>query len=476
MNRSPNILLIMSDEHDAAVTGCYGDPVVCTPNLDSLAENGVRFDACYCNSPLCSPSRLSFTAGQYISRCGAWDNQRQLPSDDYPSLPRALHDAKVTPYLCGKQHYNWDRRYGFVDLIPDLPSNRKKKKGYHHRRQPDDARIDHGYWAKRVADFHPGNESYVLDHDRQVNAAAVDFLQHYKSEQGPFFLFVGHLAPHYPLVVPQDLVDYYRGKVPMPNIPDGLLEQQPLNYQHLRRAFGTVDLPEEIIRYGRELYWALTHWYDQMVGQVLEALRDSQASRDTIVIYTSDHGENKGDHGLWWKNNMYDHGARVPLIVSDWRDQSRWRGGQRRTHVCSLVDLVQTILQLQDACPDPQMDGDSLLGILDDPKAAWKDSAISQYYAHNVMSGMTMYRKGPLKYIYHARLGQYGGERELYNMQHDPQELNNLAQLPEYQQTLTQMHQAMIDELGESPEQIDVRCQRDWQLAKQQEIHAHAGT
>ena len=118
MSQQPNILFIMSDEHDAAVTGCYGDKLVRTPNLDRLAANGITFDACYTPSPLCVPCRLSITAGQYVSRCGAWQNQSMLASDDVPSLPRLLRGAGYTPYLCGKQHYAADRRYGFTDLTP----------------------------------------------------------------------------------------------------------------------------------------------------------------------------------------------------------------------------------------------------------------------------------------------------------------------------------------------------------------------
>lgn len=461
---APNILLIMSDEHDAAVTGCYGDPVVRTPHLDALADSGVTFDACYCNSPLCVPSRLSYTACQYISRCGAWSNSQRLPDDDYPSLPRVLRRAGVTPYLCGKQHYAPDRRYGFVDLIPDLPTNHCKKNGKSEHRHPDaikPADANRKSWSNRSRDFHPGDHSNVLNHDRAVNAAAIDFLTKRKAADGPFFLHVGHLAPHFPLIVPQRYVDYYRGKVPMPKIPARLLENQPLNYQHLRSGFGLIDIPDDLVRNGRELYWALIDWYDDLVGQLLVALRQSDVAGNTIVIYTSDHGENKGDHGLWWKNNCYDHGARVPLIISDPRHESRWQGGQRRTQVCSLVDLVQTVIALQGGEPDPQMDGDCMLSLMDDPASPWKDCALSQYFGHNIMSGMTMFRQGRFKYIYHAKVEGGGGERELYDMLADPDELNNLANAPQHQHTVANLHAAMLRETGENPDVTEARCRAD---------------
>ncbi|MFB6219771.1 MAG: sulfatase, partial [Halobacteriaceae archaeon] len=178
---------------------------------------------------------------------------------------------------------------------------------------------------------------------------------------------------------------------------------------------------------------------------------------NTVVIYTSDHGENKGDHGMWWKNCMYDHAASVPLIVS-WPE--RWAGGQRRTEVCSLVDVVQTIAELGGADAPDQWDGDSLVGLLDDPGADWPDFALSEYYAHNTASGFTMYREGRYKYVYHARYDDdHGPEEELYDMREDPGEFENLADSrPE---TRERLHEAMLDELGEHPDDIDRRARRE---------------
>ena len=102
----------MTDEHNASVMGCAGNPVIHTPNLDGLAKEGVLFDACYCASPLCVPSRLSFTTGKYASRVGAWNNDCELSAPDYPSLPAALNAAGYESFLCGKMHYAADRRYG----------------------------------------------------------------------------------------------------------------------------------------------------------------------------------------------------------------------------------------------------------------------------------------------------------------------------------------------------------------------------
>ncbi len=125
----PNILVIMSDEHTAAIMGCAGNDIVQTPNLDALAGRGVLFDGCYCNSPLCVPSRSSFTSGKYISRVGAWANSCWLPSDDMPSLPRLLNEAGYESLLCGKMHYDATRRYGFKDLGGNMNDHIKTGRG-----------------------------------------------------------------------------------------------------------------------------------------------------------------------------------------------------------------------------------------------------------------------------------------------------------------------------------------------------------
>ena len=138
--RRPNILVIMSDEHNAGILGCMGNKIIQTPNLDALAGRGVVFENNYCNSPLCVPSRLSFTSGKYASRVGAWNNNCWLPSADYPSLPGILKTAGYESFLCGKMHYDATRRYGFTEIGGNM--NRSTMTGHGVRRAPDDVDDD----------------------------------------------------------------------------------------------------------------------------------------------------------------------------------------------------------------------------------------------------------------------------------------------------------------------------------------------
>ena len=449
----------MSDEHDPGVMGCYGDPLVQTNNLDRLAEQGITFDAAYTTSPLCVPARLSFTAGKYVSRCGAWSNNCWLPSNDYPSLPHILNAAGYESLLGGKMHFDKTRRYGFTGLYPAV-SNSSDKEGTGGRRAASDETPMFRSWEGRSSQFYVDDNSGILNHDRQVTEQCSTFLRSRKAADKPFFLLAGYLAPHFPLIAPDEYYQRYKDRVPMPEIPEGLIESLPTNYKHLRYGFGLTETDTEVVRRGRELYWALTDWFDDEVGKLLAALDDSQVAEDTVVIYISDHGENKGDHGLWWKNNMFEHSARTPLIVS-W--PARWQGGRRRTAVCSFVDIVQTIAELGGAaCPD-DWDGDSLVPVLDDTKAEWKNFAVCEYFGHNIASGYVMYREGPWKYVYHTRMdAEHGPERELYDLDNDPKEFNNLAGAPEQAERIAAMHAALVKEIGREPDEAEAECRSDY--------------
>jgi len=456
--RRPNVLVIMSDEHDPAITGCYRNRTVRTPNLDRLAGRGVTFDCAYTNSPLCVPSRLAFTAGKYISRIGAWSNNCWLPSADYPSLPRIMNAAGYESFLCGKQHYDRTRRYGFTEIGGDM--NRHFKTGRGGRRRADATNVNVRSRDQRFKDFRPGEDSSILKHDRQVTTGVVDFLSKRKRTDKPFFMFAGYLAPHFPLIVPESYWDPYKGKVPMPVLPPGHVASQPLNYHHLRRGFGVVETDPKVVRAGRELYYGLTQWLDDQIGKVLGALGKSGLADETIVVYTTDHGENLGEHALWWKNCMYEHAARVPMIVS-WPE--RWAGGQRRTGACSMVDLVQTIAEIGGADVPGDWNGDSLCGCLDDGRAKWKDIAVSEYYAHNIASGFAMLRSGDHKYVHHTRMDDtHGPERELYDLAKDPDEFANLASRQDQASRIDRMHAALVKELGRDPDETEQICRHDY--------------
>ena len=460
----PNILVIMTDQHNASVLGCAGNPIAITPNLDRLAAGGVIFDNHYCNSPLCAPSRLSFTSGKYISRINAWDNSSWLPSDDFPTLPRILNQAGYDTALIGKMHYDYTRRYGFKSLRSienyDYFDNKSKTGNEWNRKKADQLQsklVISNRFGRRM--FGIRESSPVLEHDKRVTELTTQFLRRRQRGHNPFFLVAGYVAPHYPYVVPKQYWQNFEGRVPMPVIPQSHLESLPLNYKHLRINSQVDNLPDVITLRGRELYFGLTQWFDQEVGKVLDVLRASEVADNTLVIYTSDHGENMGEHGLWFKNCMFEHSARVPLIIS-W--PQRWAVGQRRPNACSLVDVVQTIAALARAEVPEDWNGHSMLDWLDKSTAPWKDRAVSQYYAGNVASGYAMLRAGQYKYVYHAPPEEnYPAEQELYDLTNDPGEFINLAVRSAWKDKVEGMHRSLVAEIGEEPDETELRNRKD---------------
>ncbi len=451
--KRPNILVIMTDEHNARVMGCAGDPIIRTATMDSLAQRGVMFDNCYCNSPLCAPSRHAFTASRYVSRVGVWNNECWMPSDDISSIARVLNAQGYDSILCGKMHFAHTRRYGFTEIWGTKNDTIATGKG--RRRKADDLHEGPGY-SERFQNFKVGDKSGVLIHDENVTSHSVDFLKNRKADDKPFFMISGFLAPHFPLIVPKAYHDVYKGRVPMPDVPPGSLEAQVLNYHHLRVGFKVDHVPPHVVQHSRELYYGLTQWVDEQIGQVLSALAASEAGRDTIVIYTADHGENKGQHGMWWKNCMYDSATRVPLIDSY---PQRWACGQRRGGVCSLLDVARTVVELGGGVAPGDWNGQSLVGVLDDPKAKWKNMAVAEYYAGPIASGYAMIRSGEYKYTYHtAPDAKHPPQHELYDLNNDPGEVHNLAGGTDQRDRVAAMHETMVAEIGESPDQTELRC------------------
>lgn len=456
-DKPPNILVIISDEHNYQVAGCYGNSLARTPNIDRLAADGITFEEAYCNSPLCVPSRLAFTAGKYIHRISAWNNNCWLPSPDYPSIARVLNGVGYESFLCGKMHYDATHRYGFTEIGGNM--NQSFMTGRGSRRRADDTTVNWEAARQRFKDFHTGETSSVMEHDRRVTAGVLEFLSKRSPSDKPFFLVAGYLAPHFPLIVPERYWQHFRDRIPMPVIPEGFVESLPLNYKHLRYGFGLVNVAEETVKLGRELYYGLTEWVDEEIGKVLAALRKSPFAENTVVIYTTDHGENMGEHTLWWKNCMYEQASHIPLIIS-W--PKRWKGGQRRQGACSIVDLVQTIVEVAGAHAPEDWNGHSMVRWMDDPTTPWKDMAVSQYYAHNIASGYAMLRTGRWKYVYHAAPDErHPAEQELYDLSADPMEFRNLARDPAYKDELQRLHRMLVKELGEDPEETERRCRAE---------------
>ena len=435
MTVRPNFLVIMSDEHGPMWSSAYGHPFVQTPNMERISESGATFDAAYCNSPLCVPSRLSFMTGRYASRCEGWDNAKPLPSD-VPTWPYLLRSVGYDSTLSGKMHLiGPDQLHGFRRQLAYDPH------GGGHRRDTDQSLSTGGrhpiyLWDEglptedepwpSVKEARAGSGP-MIEADDAIEQAALSYLRDPARQDSPWALCVGFVAPHFPFVVPYPYFSmYWPQHADLPNNPPGHLDNLPAAANRLRQAFNFSGYTDDEVRAARAAYYGLITYLDDKIGRLLDALEESGMSENTVVIHTSDHGESLGEHGLWRKMNFYEQSARVPLQIS-------WPGvieaGQRFSGAVSLVDATATILDAasldQTSKSYMNLDGVSLLPQMIGDTGRQRDEAFSEHLAHGTDRPRAMVRQGrwKLSYSHHST----SPDLELYNLESDPGEFHNLA-------------------------------------------------
>lgn len=455
----PNLLIIMSDEHGPMFSGTYGHPLVQTPNMDRLADQGVTFDAAYCNAPLCVPSRLSFMTGRFVSNCGGWDNATPLPSDalTWPFLLRSIgYDAA----LSGKMHLiGPDRLHGFEAQLAYDPHGGGEEDTATTQRLGLSPGGRHPVYRWRdgipaapepwpgVTEARAGTGP-MIQADDAIEAAALGYLRDPARASSPFALCVGFVAPHFPFVVPEPYFSqYYPDAADLPDMPEGHLEDLPPAAQRLRQAFGFYGYTEDQVRRARAGYYGLITYLDDKIGRLLDALHENGLAENTVVIHTSDHGESLGEHGLWRKMSFYEQSARVPLQVS-WPGVIE--GGRRVAGATSLVDVTATILDVAGASQDQvqalSLDGDSLLSLMRGETEDWKDFAFVEHMAHGTDRPRAMVRQGNWKLCYsHGEPPEF----ELYDLNADPGEFTNLAYGPDHRDVRERLLARVLDVWGD---------------------------
>jgi choline-sulfatase len=452
--RQPNFLIVMSDQHDPMRSSAYGHPFARTPTMDRLAREGVTFDRAYCNTPLCAPGRISFMTGRYVHHIQTWDNSTPHPSD----LVTWAHHLRARGYdavLSGKMHFlGPDQLHGFrAQLAIDLHAQQRHPIfAWNEQHGPVAAAAE---W-RHVAQAGQGT-SRVLEVDDQVEQAALEYLRDPARRDQPFALCVGFIAPHDPWFVPEPYYSSYYPIVDMPNLPPGHLENLPPAARVLRdRHRMAGPFTDEEVRRTRAAYDGMVTRLDEQIGRLLACLEERGLADNTAVVYTSDHGEMLGEHGLWRKSNFYEQSARVPLQIR--LPDRRW-AGRRVDASASLVDLTATLLDLAGVPADAagtDLDGVSLLPALrgDLP---FRDEVFGEYLAHGNDRPRAMIRRGRWKLCY----GYVPDDRpqlELYDLARDPGEFDNLAGRPEH----AAVERALLNRLleGWDPAAIKIAVER----------------
>lgn len=423
---SRNLLVILSDEHRYDAMGCVGHPFVETPNLDALAARGTVFSQAYTPSPICVPARASFATGRHVHQTRKWDNA--MPYVGAPeSWGHVLQRGGVQVESIGKLHYRDARDdVGFDEMtIPMMVKDGVGMVFASVRREEE--RIEPE--SRMLGDTIGAGESSYTRYDRAVVEETVKWFRQ-KASAGsdqPWCLYVGLVAPHFPLVCPEPFFSKYQEM----DLPEPKLLQRDGFEQHpwvaKQNAFMDSEAkfasPSER-RDAIAAYWGLCAWMDANVGRILKAL--AEAGLEADVIYSSDHGDNVGARGLWGKSNMYDDSVRIPLIAA----MDGVAPGTCETPV-SLLDVARTIPQHFELEWSGDLPGRPLQDIAADAPDLERE-VVSQYHAAGAVSGGYMLKKGRWKYIEYV-----GFEAELFDLEIDPEEGVNVAhQHPEIVQHL----------------------------------------
>jgi choline-sulfatase len=417
--RRPNVLVLMCDQLAAGWLPAHGHAVTHAPHLTALARDGVVFENAYCASPLCGPSRSAMLAGRLPSGTGVFDNAAEWPAA-MPTVVHALRAAGYATALSGKMHFvGPDQLHGYeerlttdvypasFDWTPDWSLAPGERLGWYHN-------------VESLLMAGVRESAMQTDYDDEVCFHAVRKLRELArgGDGRPFFLTVSFTNPHDPWEVRGRHWDLYEGADV--GRPAAGRAADPLS-ERLRAMCGLDERPltgEEAQR-ARRAYLAAVSYADERVGEVLAALEACGLAGDTVVVFTADHGELLGEHGLWYKMSFFDPSARVPLIV---RVPGAAPG--RVAAPVSHLDLAPTLAEIAGAEASGERDGLSLLPVLDGREPGERD-VVAEYLAEGVTAPAVMIRRGRHKYI---RCG--ADPDQLFDLDADPHEVENLAADP----------------------------------------------
>jgi choline-sulfatase len=416
----PNFLILMADQLASRALPAYGNRVAKTPHIDALAAEGVLFEAFYCNSPLCAPSRFSLLSGRQISAIGAYDNAAELPAQ-VPTFAHYLRRAGYQTVLSGKMHFcGADQLHGFEERLttdiypadfgwtPDWTRFEQRPSWYHSM----DSVTQAGSCTRtNQIDF----DDEVIFHARQK---LFDMAR--SKDRRPFCLVASMTHPHDPYVIPHEYWERYEGvDIDMPRVTLGAAPLDP-HSQRLRHVCGLDQQPvnDVQVRAARRAYYGAVSYVDDQVGVLLAALADARLAENTIVLLIADHGDMLGERGLWYKMSFFEAACRIPLIV-----HARRRFAPRRVATsASLLDLAPTLCELAgvEITDAAALDGRSLAAQL--AGAAGNDEVIGEYLAEGAIAPLVMIKRGRYKFV-HSPVDP----DQLYDLADDPDELRNLA-------------------------------------------------
>jgi len=414
-----NLLFIMSDQHQREASGCYGSTEVKTPNIDRIAARGVRFDRAYCQAPVCVPARGSIITGQYPHTHGAKILADALP-DGARTIAHYFRERGYVTGAIGKMHFvDESRRHGFDHRMYEADFQRTLSAEERERLRRDQGGADgiDGRHSDLPARFFQDN--YYAEE-------TVRFLRENRSRR--FCLWSSFFMPHTPLVPMREFYERYNpAKLTLPKRSANDLEGGFEGHLIRAKERGWYGQTEEALRRSLAGYYGNVSQMDNCVGRVYDTLCELGLEKNTVVVYTSDHGEMAGAHRMWTKHNMFEQSVAVPLIVSM---PGRGHSETARPELIEQIDLFPTLTELCGHAAPKDLPGRTFAPLLRNQRNASREFAYSEYYfCHNVFTRDNRYvGKSPIQMV---RTGRWKlnhldwGRSELFDVQNDPGEFRN---------------------------------------------------
>ena len=437
----PNLLFIELDQLAAAFLGAYGNTIAKTPHIDALADRSVVFDSAYTNFALCAPSRFSMLSGRLASEIGAFDNGAEFPS----AIPTYAHYLKASGYhtsLVGKMHFvGPDQLHGFDErlTIDIYPASFQWTGDWNEA-----DRQKHSNDARSFTLAGPITRNVQLDYDDEVLHRArrklYDLARGADIDDGqPWHMTVSFTHPHDPYQCSHEHWNRYdHDEIDMPAV--GMPDDFDPYSQRLYREYGLegIEITDEQVRNARHGYYGSVSYVDDLVGSLLQTLREVGLDDNTVVVLSTDHGDMMGERGLWYKRSFYEPSSRIPFMVS-WPGQ--FTAGRVEANV-SLVDLLPTLIDLADGGVEPvdEMAGHSLVPLCSDHAAPSADLVFGENLSEGATAPILMIKRGSMKYNWSGC-----DPAQLFDLSTDPQELTNLAEDDAYTATVSELDAMVHD-------------------------------
>jgi choline-sulfatase len=422
-----NLLIVMSDEYAANAVGCYGHPIVRTPNIDRLAKGGARFTNAYTPSPICMPARAAFATGLYPHETGFWCNASPYAGNPI-SWGHCLQDAGIPILSIGKLHYQDELvSTGFDESR--IPMHAQDGVGDLHGAVRQIYPLPERAGSIKVSQKLGGGESNYTRYDRAILADSLDWLENVAPRQkSPWVLFSSFLAPHFPLIAPEDFFRLYPvDEMPLPKLSrPGEHKHHPWFEEQIKSYTTDRFFTDEKRRLAVASYYGLCSFVDHNLGCILDMLEKTGLDKSTRIVFVSDHGESLGARRLWWKSNFYQEVANIPLLMAG---PGIPEGIVVETPV-SLVDFFPTVFDAVGVTPKTRLlesrPGTSLFRAIEHPHDRER-MVFCEYHGAGAISGAYMLRQGAYKYVHYV-----GYPAQLFNLDNDPQELVDLGAAPNH--------------------------------------------